>query len=100
MTPETEAALVTAKSNRDRALDGLDRAWAEYRAALHDRFALPSAATGTAEERLRALVAIQEAQARCNLCADDLTAAMQRLSRAQNEASAAAWSAIVEDFGA
>ena len=100
MTPETEAALVTAAANRDRALDGLDRAWAEYRAALHDRFALPSAATGTAEERLRALVAIQEAQARCNLCADDLNDAMQRLSRAQNEASAAAWSAIVEDFGA
>ena len=100
MTPETEAALVTAKSNRDRALDGLDRAWAEYRAALHDRFALPSAATGTAEERLRALVAIQDAVARCKLCMDDLTAAMQRLADAQNEASAAAWSAIVEDFGA
>ena len=99
MTPETEAALVTAAANRIRALDGLDRAWAEYRDAL-GRLALPSAATGTAEERLRALVAIQEAQARCNLCADDLTDAMQRLSRAQNEASAAAWSAIVEDFGA
>ena len=100
MTPETEAALVTAAANRIRALDGLDRAWAEYRAALGELLALPSAATGTAEERLRALVAIQEAQARCNLCADDLNDAMQRLSRAQNEASAAAWSAIVEDFGA
>ena len=100
MTPETEAALVTAAANRIRALDGLDRAWAEYRAALGELLALPSAATGTAEERLRALVAIQEAQARCNLCADDLNDAMQRLSRAQDEASAAAWSAIVEDFGA
>ena len=100
MTPETEAALVTAAANRIRALDGLDRAWAEYRDALGERMALPSAATGTAEERLRALVAIQDAVARCKLCMDDLTAAMQRLADAQTQASAAAWAAIEEDFGA
>lgn len=100
MTPEAEAALVTAKSNRARALDALDRAWADYRAELADRYALPSAATGTAEERLRAMLHIREASARSRLALEAVTRAMVELSRAEAEASNAAWLAIEEDFGA
>lgn len=100
MAPETEAALVTAKSNRTRALDALDRAWADYRAELADRYALPSAATGTAEERLRAMLHIRGASARSCLALEAVTRAMGQLAQAEVEASNAAWSAIEEDFGA
>ena len=81
-------------------LDGLDRAWADYRAELADRYALPSVATGTAEERLRAMLHIREASARSRLALETVTRAMEQLSQAEAEANNAAWAAIEEDFGA